>query len=412
MMKTVLNGKLPKGKNGSPFQSRSIALLLSLVFVLALSLSAYADEKPPYQSVVDGEGNQIVYTGDMKSVISIPAEVDGKPVQKIGDRGFYGKIVRTVYLEDGIKAIGTDTFAESALDYIHIPASVKTIGDGAFRNCRALTSFALESDETEWGKESLAGTGYLHIGVPCTLDLEKLQESIREAKGDEEFAFDVMHVDLVESMVEKDIYGRSLMICNACGYRSDNYAGGMELPFQDVSVGTWYYPYVLTAYSFGILNGRSEEVFAPEENMTLAEAAKIAACVHLYLTNGTADFKTEGGKWYEPYVAYCYQHNIIDSHMVFEWGKTATRGEMAYLFSRADTSDYEINPDVPLSDIPDVNETNLFAWNILTLYRRGIAVGSNQYYAYYPDANVKRSEAAAFISRILCYDMRVALPKG
>ena len=85
---------------------------------------------------------------------------------------------------------------------------------------------------------------------------------------------------------------------------------------------------------------------------------------------------------------------------------------MAYMFSRCDTEPYEINPDVPLTDIPDVYDTTAFAYEILDLYRRGIAVGSDEYMTFYPNEQVKRSEAAAFIARILCYDMRIGLSKS
>ena len=407
---------MKKDKNSRPGRRTffsPVGMLLGLLLVLAVSPFAFADGKPAVQSEETVEkAAPIYYTGDLHSAISIPAATEDGPVTKLADKGFFGSEVKSVYLEDGIEEIGEACFAESEIDYIHIPASVKTIGAEAFRDCRFLTSFALESDEIVWEKDALAGTGNLHIGVPCTLDLDKLSEALREAKGNETFTFDVMHVGIVESMVEKDIYGRALVICTACGYRSDNYAGGRKLPFKDVPVGTWYYPYVLTAWDFGILNGKTEDWFDPEANMTLAEAAKIAACVRQYLMDDVGELKAEGGKWYQPYVDYCYEHNIIDSHMVFDWEKTATRAEMAYLFSRADIGGYEPNPEVPLTDIPDVSPDDPFAWNILTLYRRGIAVGSNEYYAFYPDANVKRSEAAAFVARIICYDMRVGLPKG
>ena len=96
---------------------------------------------------------------------------------------------------------------------------------------------------------------------------------------------------------------------------------------------------------------------------------------------------------------------------MFDWNANATRGQMAYLFSRCDTNPYYIN-DVPLTDIPDVYDTTPFAYEILDLYNKGIAVGSDEYMTFYPDSQVKRSEAAALISRILCYDMRIELPKG
>ena len=85
---------------------------------------------------------------------------------------------------------------------------------------------------------------------------------------------------------------------------------------------------------------------------------------------------------------------------------------MAYLFSRCDAFPYIVNPDVPLTDIPDVHDTTAFAYDILELYRRGVAVGSDEFMTFYPDSQVKRSEAAAFIARILNADMRIELPKG
>ena len=66
---------------------------------------------------------------------------------------------------------------------------------------------------------------------------------------------------------------------------------------------------------------------------------------------------------------------------------------------------------VPFIDIPDVEETTTFAYEILDLYDKGIAVGDESM-SFHPDDNIKRSEAAAIISRILFYDMRIELAKG
>ena len=96
---------------------------------------------------------------------------------------------------------------------------------------------------------------------------------------------------------------------------------------------------------------------------------------------------------------------------MFDWNQNATRAQMAYLFSRCNTDDYYPN-DVPLTDIPDVHDTTPFAYEILDLYNKGIAAGSDEYMNYYPDSQIKRSEAAALISRILCHELRIELPKG
>lgn len=53
-----------------------------------------------------------------------------------------------------------------------------------------------------------------------------------------------------------------------------------DLPFIDVSPDTWYYADVKTAFESGLINGRSATLFAPDDNMTYAEAVKLAACMH------------------------------------------------------------------------------------------------------------------------------------
>ena len=50
-----------------------------------------------------------------------------------------------------------------------------------------------------------------------------------------------------------------------------------ELPFTDIPADAWYYSDVKTAYESGLINGKGADTFAPEANMTYAEAVKLAA---------------------------------------------------------------------------------------------------------------------------------------
>lgn len=60
-------------------------------------------------------------------------------------------------------------------------------------------------------------------------------------------------------------------------------ASGVEISenpqklFSDVSVDSWYAPYVQAAYSAGLMRGKSGGVFAPDEKVTLQELAAVAA---------------------------------------------------------------------------------------------------------------------------------------
>lgn len=53
-----------------------------------------------------------------------------------------------------------------------------------------------------------------------------------------------------------------------------------DLPFLDIGNGSWYLADVYQAYKDGIMNGKSDTKFAPEDNVTLAEIAVIAAKVN------------------------------------------------------------------------------------------------------------------------------------
>ena len=49
----------------------------------------------------------------------------------------------------------------------------------------------------------------------------------------------------------------------------------VQIPFEDVPGSEWYYSDVAGAYYKGFVNGRTETLFAPEENVTRAEIAAI-----------------------------------------------------------------------------------------------------------------------------------------
>lgn len=52
--------------------------------------------------------------------------------------------------------------------------------------------------------------------------------------------------------------------------------GAATSPFTDVVAGVWYAKYVNYAYAQGIISGKSATLFAPEDNITRAEMAKVA----------------------------------------------------------------------------------------------------------------------------------------
>ena len=61
--------------------------------------------------------------------------------------------------------------------------------------------------------------------------------------------------------------------CTVCGHPE------MINPFEDVKKDAWYHDEIVEAVYTGIINGKSETIFAPDDLLTYAEAVKLAACM-------------------------------------------------------------------------------------------------------------------------------------
>lgn len=322
-----------------------------------------------------------------------------------------------------VNTIGDYAFKGSSIMALELRSAAKKVGKYAFADCSKLEYIYFNSSDVVLGEKALAGTGHIVLNIPCISDVSTLLNKVKDAKLDTNYEYELSH-RYVASETEKDQYGFPVVRCEDCGIGApeDNYGDegpdgpdyNEEMPFKDVDFNAWYHSYVRVAYELGIINGKSAEKFDPNANMTLAEAAKIAAMINKKQKGENTYIEPTGTRWYDAYVDYCFENGIIEysKKSEFDWTKPATRGQMAYLFSRADILDYVINPDVPLTDIPDVNSATPYAYEILDLYREGIASGSDEKYTFYPDRNIKRSEVSALIARIIIEDMRIELPKG
>lgn len=403
-------------------------LITTMLAVMLAAQPAFCSNADEYGYTVEN-GTVISYVGMEKDII-VPAESDGKKVTKIGDKAFAGQVLDSAATESGITEIGAEAFRGSTLVRADICDTMESIGDRAFADCAGLLEVYLINFDTQFGKDAFKNTNYIIFCVDCQISFseeQRLLDRIYDAKGDENFAIEKLH-----SYVEDEATG--MLKCEWCGdefytdgpvidgpetwYEGPIGEGGLlddgkwgDPTFVDVAKDTWYFDYVETAVEQGILNGKGDGIFAPDDNVTIAETIKIAACAHAELTGRTIA-ESGGENWYDKYVDYAKTSGIIENGVDFNYSDPATRAEIAYLFARADVDAVYINPDVPLNDIPDVDASTPYSQEILKMYRLGAAVGSDDMLTFHPYDNVKRSEAAAMIVRIMNNEYRVDLPKG
>ena len=126
-------------------------------------------------------------------------------------------------------------------------------------------------------------------------------------------------------------------------------ARGLGLPqksnaiFKDVKSSDWYYTYVSTAYSYGIIKGVSENEFNPNGTITREEAAVMVTRAAklcgmdtemdtLAVRDSLAQFfdYVKAADWSRSSLAFCYNEKILDdSVMDIKPKEAVTRAEIA-----------------------------------------------------------------------------------
>ena len=187
--------------------------------------------------------------------------------------------------------------------------------------------------------------------------------------------------------------------CTVCGH------GELINPFIDVKEDDWYHDEVVKAVETGIINGKTETEFKPDDFLTYGEAVKLAACMNQVHLNGEVSLKS-GEPWYQPYVDYCVDKGIITD--IYDYDDNATRAGYMEIFANAlpDEAFKEIN-SIPNGSILDVKENAPYAIFVYKLYRAGIVTGVDGEHNCNPKANIKRSEVATIISRMMDEGNRV-----
>lgn len=184
------------------------------------------------------------------------------------------------------------------------------------------------------------------------------------------------------------------------------------LVFTDVAEGSWYYDYVYSAVAVGLIDGVTETTFEPESGFTVAQAIKIAACLHQYYNNGTVTLQN-GEPWYKTYVDYAVANGVAgESYAAMsdaQLNEPIDRRDFAVIFYNAMPA-YEYAPINTVESIPDVAADDAGADEIYALYRAGILDGITEDGSYQPESGIRRNEAAAIVARMLDEDLRVRTP--
>lgn len=178
-----------------------------------------------------------------------------------------------------------------------------------------------------------------------------------------------------------------------------------QFPFVDVPVNSWYYASVRGAWENGLIDGVTAYAFKPDNQLTVAQAIKLAAALHQMQTSGSVTL-TNGHPWYNTYLAYAIRNKVVGeeykSYTAAQMNAPVTRGEFVHIL-RGATNYYTVRNEVTDNAIPDVKVTDAYGADIYTFYRAGILTGSDAKGTFHADSTIRRSEVSAILNRM--YDV-------
>lgn len=187
------------------------------------------------------------------------------------------------------------------------------------------------------------------------------------------------------------------------------FSGSSATSFTDVTEEKWFYSDVSYAVQKGLINGRSSSVYSPDDNLSIAEAIKLAACMHQLYNTGSITLKNDSTLWYKSYVDYATQNAII-TKTYQNYDAKITRSEFVLIFYAAlPSSEYTQINTVADNAIPDLKLSASNSSQIYAFYRAGILAGSDAKGTFYPSSNIKRSEVAAILTRMFEKDARKSI---
>lgn len=205
----------------------------------------------------------------------------------------------------------------------------------------------------------------------------------------------------------------------AAGFtRSRTYAG----EFSDLTPDSPFYDNVSALYEYGLSNGKDDGTFGLEDSVTVGQAVIFAGRVRGLYRTGDAEtalaYRHETTPAALAYLRYLQAEGVLEADFVdgyMELYEPAARAQVAHVLAgvlpeEALPSIHDELVTVGYSSrrfISDVDEYTPYYQDILALYRKGVAAGSDETGSFLPGAPITRGALAAMLTRMLDPALRV-----
>lgn len=141
------------------------------------SFDFFADQRKFTQgdftyTVSAGKATLVAFNSDYEGGLIIPSSLRGCPVVAIGDGAFFEcRFLTSVELPEGVTSLGDGAFSRCyALASVKLPKGVVSIGEEAFTECSSLTSVTLSEGLTSIGDGAFKGCSALtSVEIPSSV---------------------------------------------------------------------------------------------------------------------------------------------------------------------------------------------------------------------------------------------------
>lgn len=180
----------------------------------------------------------------------------------------------------------------------------------------------------------------------------------------------------------------------------------VDCAFTDVAAESWYYNAVAYCSTLGLVNGKTEERFDPDANISTAESITLAVQVYRRYHGITTDIVPEAtGLWYTPYENLARAYGILPEGI--EISDAPIRREQAAAVFYYMLPDAELPAINQIAELPDVGQNNPYFTEILALYNAGVLAGTDAVYGTFePSRSIARCEFVQLLLSLILPEKR------
>jgi hypothetical protein len=176
---------------------------------------------------------------------------------------------------------------------------------------------------------------------------------------------------------------------------------GCEHPFIDI-VDHWSEDAVCRLYNLGVVEGRNERNFYPNDNVTRAEFLKISLLNLGYnvSSSGTDFSDVKSGSWYYRYVTFAESKGFVDGYKdgTFRPNEDISRAEAVVLIMKMARIS-SVNTSSTTNRFSDVDSDDWFASAVAVAVGNGIVEGYGDG-SFRPKSKLSRAEAASMAAKV------------